>query len=94
MTLTAIDPATGEEATLQELADRYNTTYQTIRYRQKDGLEGWDLVQPPRKVSPAEAIRLKQIAIQHANRIALQRFMNSTAGRLTTRLFKDYGRAA
>ncbi|TDX30810.1 hypothetical protein DFO67_10465 [Modicisalibacter xianhensis] len=92
--VTVIDPATGEEVSVKELAERYDMPEHRVRQRHSAGHEGWALVQETRKVSPQEAMRLKQIAIQHANRIALQRFMNSAAGRLTTRLFKDYGRAA
>lgn len=90
--LTVTDPATGEKLSIKELAERHSVPYHRIYQRLQVGIDGWELVEPPRKIDPREAMRLKVIAAEHTNRIALARYLKSPRGRLATRLFKDYRR--
>lgn len=44
--LTAIDPATGEVATLSQLSARYKIKLGTLHWRHKEGRRGHELVEP------------------------------------------------
>ncbi|GAB2798864.1 hypothetical protein GCM10027040_27210 [Halomonas shantousis] len=94
MTIRIADPTTGETVSLKELAARHGCNYSSMKGRYHRGRRDWDLIRASPRGRIQEEAKRREVMVHHTNRIALERFMSSPQGRLTTRLFKDYGRAA
>ncbi|SDF68960.1 hypothetical protein SAMN05216571_101225 [Onishia taeanensis] len=92
-----VDPETGDQVSIPELADRHDFEVSVLRTRYGKGLRGADLVKPVNAARQegcrrAASRRPKARPLTDTERRAVIAQLHATpAGRLSCALFKDYG---
>ena len=97
------DPRIGDRVPLATLGRRYGLSSQLVHYRYKAGDRGENLIRPkaqprpePVRRKPADQ-KLAALVARHSARFerkGFEGFLGTPQGRLTTNLFKDYGRVS
>lgn len=91
-------PRTGAPTSYSDLEREFGLNRKTIQTRFKAGKQGWALVEPPIFMTPERLSSVRKKMAENRRRANdatedINRFLQSSAGRLATHLFRDYAAA-